>query len=378
MAAKSRKPARKKSANATVRNKPARKPVSKKGNRKPVRKKPASKPVRNKPANKRVSQKPAPQGRYKAEPISTQIEATTNDWPSKIEPSPEFRKTKTALWNRWRALGDIKEFVWETARLKLRFERAYQDQPDVVRKFFRPAFTVSLVNDQGLEDRIRGVDNEFGSLLRRYVDYAVRYGVQFRLFREAPYFRVGEGQGVVNDRFQVVIRNGGFEPRGYLPPDTAFSDGFESDVTATPSELERLVREGLAKYVVIDDEEPLSLLRQMFSFAYSPNHVTVFRYCSPPRHTLILVGQNVSLPEVWPRLRKVVAADQRTSTKSDQRGASPNLRRLHALLNTIMRGTDTQSVKAARFVRDKVSAGYPERLASMESQLSQLKRQLEQ
>jgi hypothetical protein len=35
-------------------------------------------------------------------------------------------------------------------------------------------------------------------------------------------------------------------------------------------------------------------------------------------------------------------------------------------------------VKAARFVRDKVSAGYPERLASMESQLSQLKRQLEQ
>ena len=375
MEAKPRKPVRKKPASKSGRNKPTRKPVSKKASRKPVRKKPAS---------KRVSQKTAPQGRYKAEPISTQIEATTNDSPDKIEPSAEFRRTKAALWRRWRAVGNSREFIWETLKLKWKFKRVYEDNPDLVRQFFRPTFMVTLVNSQELERRVRRLrDKEFRSLLRRYVDYAVRYGVVFQLFQRAPYFRVREGQGVVEDRFQVVVRADGFEPRGYLPPDTAFPDGFESDAPATPPELERLVKDGRAKYVLIDDEEPFSLLRQMFSFAYSPNHVTVFRYRSQPKYTLFVVGQNVPLAKVWPGLRKVIGADQRSFAKRDQRGKAPDLRRVHAMLNTILRGKGSQIERAARFVPEFPSSkvrrlGYPERLGVIESQLSQMKRRLDE
>jgi len=303
MAAKPRKPVRKKSVNTTVRNKPARKLVSKKGNRKPVRKKPASKPVRK---------KLAPQGRDKAEPISTQVEATTNDWPSKIEPSPEFRKTKAVLWRRWRELGNSEEFFWETFKLKWRLGQAFEANPDLVGKFFQPTFKVTLIDSQKLVSRIGAVkDEKFRRLLWRYVNYTIRYGVVLQLFRKAPYFRVREGsQGVVDDRFHAVIRNGVFEPIRPPRPDDAYPEGFESDVKATPPELERLVRDGVektkdgkksveqvAKYVLIDDEDSFSLLRQMFYFAHSPNCVTVFRYNSVPSHTLFLVGQHVSLPD---------------------------------------------------------------------------------
>jgi hypothetical protein len=388
MVAKPRKPVRKKPATKSGRNKPARKLVSKKGNRKPVRKKPASKPVRK---------KLAPQGRDKVEPISTQIEATTNDCPEKIEPSAEFRRTKAALWKRWRALGNSNEFVWETFKLKSRLGQAFEANPDVVREFFRPTFNVTLLDSQQLKSRIESVgDKEFRRLLWRYVEYAIRYGVLFQLFPRSPYFRVIEGsQGVVDDRFHVVIRDGVFEPISPPRPDDAFAEGFESDVKATPPELERLVRDGVektkdgkksveqvAKYVLIDDEDSFSLLRQMFYFAQSPNYVTVFRYNSVPSHTLFLVGQNVALSDVWPRLRKVITADQRTAAKRDQRGKPADLRRVHAMLKTILLGKGSQIQRAAKFVKEipddpKEKRSYPKRLAIMQSRLSQLKRELE-
>src|ERR1035437_9447269 len=140
MVAKTRKPVRKKSANTTARNKPARKLVSKKGNRKPVRKRSRNKPS-GKLAPKKASRKPPPQKRVRAadrgEPKGNQIEATTNDWPSKIEPSPEFRKTRAALWKRWRELGKSKEFVWETFSLKRQLGQAFEANPDLVGEFFR-------------------------------------------------------------------------------------------------------------------------------------------------------------------------------------------------------------------------------------------------
>lgn len=207
----------------------------------------------------------------------------------------------------------------------------------------------------------------------------------------------------MEDRFHVVIRDGAFEPVSPPRPDDPFAEGFESEVKATPPELERLIRDGIvkvkerlikvgdvevkriirrvervAKYVLIEDEDPFSLLRQMFYFAQSPNHVTVLRYKSMPSHMLYLVGQNASLPDVWPKLRKVAVADQRAAGRRDKRGVATDLLQLHAWLNTIMRSEGSQSNRAARFVKDKISAGYKKQIASRESQLSQLKRRLEE
>lgn len=360
------------------------------------------KPVKPEPAAKKRTRKPPPPKRTpkllpkkrisrrrdkdlpKASPTdaiaqeSPEIEPSPKESP-KTEASPEYQRIKSALWQRWRALGRNEAFVWETMKLKLKFERAYKDKPDLIRQFFRPTLTVTIGNIQELDIRIRAVrDEEFRSLLKRYVDYAVRYGVVFSLIPKPPYFRVGEGQtGALGDRFRVDISEGDFAPPGG-GEDAVFPDGFESDVRATPPELEALVAKRLVRYVQIDDGDRFSLLRQMFLFGYSPDRVTAFRYNSLPSYTLFLVGHNVSLPVVWPELRKVVAAEQQSSTKRDQRGAPTDVRRLQAMLNTIMRGTENQSKLASRFVKDKVSDGYSNRLASMGSRLSQLKRELEQ
>ena len=369
----------------------SRKPVSKKRGRNPARKKMPVKPVRNtKPANpsekKSIGGNQPPEQLEESGPKSNPVAATA-DAVSEIQLSPEFLRIRAAISTRWRRLGKSEEFVWETMRLKWKFQLLYQGNPDLVRQFFSPTplrkvatFSVSLIDLRQLERRIGSVEKgEDRSLLWRYVNYAVRYGVLLQLFPKQPYFRVREGQGAIDDRFRVVIRNGDLVPSGPTPEDdAAFADGFESNVSAATTRLEQLVKSGDAKYVLIDDEDPFSLFRQMFYFAYSPDQVTVFRYNSVPRHSLFLIGQNVSLTKVWQNLRKVIAADQRSSAKRDQRGAPTELRKLCGKLHALIESTDSQSNIAARFVTDKVTAGYPQRLANMESRLSQLKRKLEE
>ena len=297
--------------------------------------------------------------------------------PGNVEPSPELRRIKAAYRKRWRELANSKEFIQETASLKWKFNRVYQDDPDLVKQFFRPAFGLTLGNLQQLDRTIQKIrDEQFRSLLRRYMDYAIGFGVEFKLFKSPPCFRVQDGIATVEDRFRVVLRNGDFLQGG--GPDAVFPEGFESSVRATPRELETLVKDGLARYVQIDDEDRFSPFRQMFLFAHSHNQVTAFRYNSVPRYTLFLIGQNVSLAKVWPELRKVVAAEQRSAARRDRRGAPAEVRRLQAMLNTILRGRVSQYSMAARFVRQKNSDGYGQRLASMESRISQLKKQLDQ
>jgi len=295
-----------------------------------------------------------------------------------------------AIFKRWRKLSQSEEFVWETMRLKWKFQRLYQENPNLVRQFFLSTsprkvatFSVSFGDFPELERRIRSVkEDEYRSLFIRAVNYVFQYGVAFQLFPKPPYFRVREGQRAIEDRFRVAIRAGDFVPRGPIPEDSAFADGFESNVNAATPQLEELVKSGDAKYVLIGDEDQFSLLRQMFSFAYSPDQVTVFRYDSVPRHSLFLVGQNVSLNKVWPELRKVIAADQLSSAKRDQRGAPTKVQKLYSQLNALVRNKDSQSNIAARFVDeppiDKPPIPYPQRLASRESRLSQLKRKLEE
>ncbi len=312
---------------------------------------------------------------------------------AQLTESQGYRDIRRLVWKRWRNLVKNKEFIWETMKLKYKLAKAYRKNPDVVTNFFEPTFNVAAPQLRSVEERIDGVTNEkVRQLLRQYARYAVRYGVAFTLLPKPPYFRV-RATGFIGDRFHVVIRNGRIEP--VVPPlgddspneEAPLSDAFGSDEPIPPAVQALMTEpENLARYVVIDDAEDFSLLRQLMDFAYSPDQVTVIRYNSMPPGTFFLIGENVPLNKVFGPLRGVAAEAQREITGRDQRGATPNLRTLYVELNLILR-RGTGNVSAARLLADEDrrratpdtegKKDYSLRLAVKEARLSQLKRQLE-
>jgi hypothetical protein len=309
-----------------------------------------------------------------------------------LEESQRYRDIIRLVWKRWRSLAKKKEFVWETMALKYQLTKAYAEKPDFVKRFFSPTFNVAAPQLRSVEKKIDGVtDENIRRLLRRYARHAVRYGIAFSLRAKSPYFRV-RSSGFAGDNFHVVIRNGEIEPvvrpLGEDSPyeEAPLSDAFGSDEPIPPAVQPLMTgRENLARYVVIDDTEDFSLLNQLMDFAYSPNQVTVIRYNSTTPRTFFLIGENVPLNKVFGSLKRVAAAAQREVTGSDQRGMTPNLRKLHGQLNLILRrGTGRESATRLLDAEERRVASetegkkdYLSRRQSIESHLSQLKRQLE-
>jgi hypothetical protein len=218
------------------------------------------------------------------------------------------------------------------------------------------------------------------ALLKRYAMFVIRYGVIFVLKSKPPYFRT-RSIGFWGNKFHVELRNGQLEPVGGAPAwdgQTPLSDGFESAELIVPEALRSLVEDApkektlaednpkkdrkntndypMAKYVRVDDEDEFSVLNQIMDFAYSSDQVAVIEYRSSVfRRNFLMIGENVSLNQVWDQLKKVVTEWQRETGGSDQRGKPTDIRRLSALLNTIVRGDCDDGVMAERFLnRDRV------------------------
>jgi hypothetical protein len=310
-----------------------------------------------------------------------------------------FQRMSRAVQQRWERLRNNRELVWETYRLRFKLEPFVQNNLDQLKQVFTPTFFVSPQNLQTVRRRIGKIDNkELKALLERYAKYVLRYGVVFTLQQSEPHFRT-QWTGYGLNKFHVAIRNGEVEPIGGppawieapplprpLPSDdfdfavqTPMSDDLETDALVVPTGLQSLVEEGKAKYVLIKDEDQSSLLRQITDFAYSPDQITVIDYASDLQQMrFLLVGENVPLHEIWPKLREGVASYQRTYAKHDQRGRRTDIRKLKTYLAEIVRSENSMQDKAAKLVKDKNSPDYSKRLRSMQSHLSQLKKKLEE
>jgi hypothetical protein len=354
-----------------------------------------------------------------SEPADEQI---NDDYKARAAADPTFPRIRKQEWLRWRKLATSKEFVWETFQLKFQLREFLEDNPNQIREFFRPSFGVTPYNLSAVTRRISDLrDEKLKALLIRYTKYVLRYGVGLTLARTPPYFRT-RGLGFWGNKFDVAIRNGQLEPIGGLPPwgeegarplptrlkkqgasplpnrikpgdvlvtGTPLSDGFESDELPVPAGLQSLLKEGWAKYVLIEDKDKVSILRQLTDFAYSPDQVTVIEYNSTFRHKFYLVGENVPLQKVWSQLRRVAADSQRQTGGGDQRGrSSTKLWRLSARLNLIVRsdrslqekGQVLMDMQDREKLRDKKvpKAQTTNRNFSNQSDLSQLKQRLKE
>jgi hypothetical protein len=280
----------------------------------------------------------------------------------------EFQRVRASQWKRWRMLADNKEFVRETFRLKYQLEPFMKNDPDQLRPFFNPAFFVTAPNSRAAVRNIENIgDEKLKTLLMRYAMYVLRYDVILVLKSKRPYFRT-QSVGFWGNKFHVELRNGRLEPVGSSPVwdgQTPLSDGYESAELVVPEALRPLLEDNAkeesakinkyptrAKYVRVDDEDEFSVLSQIMDFSYSPDQVSVIEYRSPMfRRNFFLIGENVSLNQVWGQLKKVVTEWQRETGGSDQRGKPPDIRRFYALRNTIVRGKLDEGAMAERFLK---------------------------
>jgi hypothetical protein len=317
---------------------------------------------------------------------------------ARVLSSTWYREMRQWRWNRWRALANSEAFVLETFQLKSQLKGFIETYPDLLREVLGlMSNTASFAAVQSRIERI--VDPTLRALMNRYAAYVVKYGVIFRLDGESPYPRV-ELIGFSGNKSEAVIRNGELVPVWYprnAEPGSGQGevevpawDGFESRQLKVPEPIKELVTAGRVRYVEIDDEDEFSLFRQIADLSCSANHATVIRYNAAPQHTFIAVGENVSLDEVWPALRKSLVSYQRDAGKRDRRGRATELRGtslkarsrpkpesgLYGQLRALVRSGSSLEDIARLFVRDKNSSGYLERLRSKMSRLSQLKNKL--
>jgi hypothetical protein len=345
-----------------------------------------------------------------SESTEEQVNADFEEIRARVAADPNFRRIKKAEWLRWRKLANDKNFVWETYQLKFQLREFLENNPGQIREFFRPTFNVTPYNLGAVTRRISDLpDEKLRALFTRYAKYVLRYGVDLILARTPPYFRT-RGLGFWGNKLEVAVRNGQLEPIGGIPPSeeegarpllpnrikpgdvlvsgTTLSESLESSELPVPAGLQSLVKEGWAKYVRIEDKDDFSILRQITNFAYSPDQVTVIDYSSTFPHKFYLVGENVPLNKVWPKLRRVAADSQRQTGNGEQRGRSPKMRRLYAELNLIVRGKGSVEDRAQSLRRmedrEREEKGKPPkpqtaaRVAAKQTYLSQLKKQLKE
>jgi hypothetical protein len=344
------------------------------------------------------------------EPAEGQVDAEMEEVRARIASNPGYRRIRKAERQRWKKLASNKDFVWETWQLKYQLGEFFRLDPDQIKKYFDPSFSVTPSTLGAVRRRISSLrDEKLKALLTRYTRYALLYDVALVLTRE-NYFQT-RSLGFKGTTYHVAVRSGQIRPiadgpweeKGTLPlskrvkpgdwliTGAPMSDGFESEVPV-PSNLQSLLGKGLARYVLIEDEDKSSILRQILDFAYSPDQVTVIDYASTK---FFLVGENVPLIDVWSDLRKVAADSQRQIGDGDQRGRLPKLWRVHGNLSLIVRNKGSLGDKAQILLRkedrerkekedregkEKGKDPKPQtaaaRLAAKQSYLSQLKRQL--
>jgi hypothetical protein len=340
------------------RTKSRRKPQQTKKQNRPITKSTVSQKRRSSASVKSLSKRKPTAGEHSAgvKPAAQEDRPVEKEAAIRVLANPNYQKIQKAIRRRWRSLLNSKEFILETFALRQRLGDALQNDPDEIRKFFCPHFFVDVMYFPTVEKKINRVrDNRLRELLMRYAKYGLRYGVGFELDENKSQFRARMGD-VWGNKFNVAIRNGRLEPAGGAPfPEEGLpvSDGFESDGLPVPANLKQLVEEGTAKYVVINDEDDFSVIRQLLEFAYSPNQITVVEYGSTFRHQFYLIGENVPLNQAWPQLQKVAAKFQRSVVGHNQQGSPGDLRRLYEQLIALVRRKESMGVKAAWLIQNE-------------------------
>jgi hypothetical protein len=288
----------------------------------------------------------------------------------------DYRAIRTALWKKWRRLTSDKNFILETARLKLHLTAAFNDDPAKVRAFFGPVFDPALARGKEIQSQLKHVASpKLRAVLQRYVRYTIQFGVVMRLASHAPYFRTQANNADPRTKFHVKLGRGSLEPSTSASWDgqTPISEFFGSEEVKVGPEMQKLIDAGLAKYVQVEDAQEHSLFKQLLDFAYSPEGIGFLLLNTDPPFLLCIVGENISVETTWRRSSKVVAEFQKRHYGRVKAGRPVMMAKLKKELAAVLRGKAT-GMQLAVLLADGESG---KDVYSKFSSLSQLKRKLQ-
>ena len=191
----------------------------------------------------------------------------------------------------------------------------------------------------------------------------------------APHFRTHDFGTDPTNKFHVKVVKNNLEPQEpfWWDEQTPISDYYGSPKVTIGVELQRLIDAGVAKFVQIEDGKKRSLLTQLMDFAYSPDEITFLLLNMDQPYVLCVIGEKVSVDDIWRRASRVVSEFQKTKYGRTMAGRPPEVRKLQRELNWLLRRPNIslkeKAIQLAHGNRDT-------QVYSKMSSLSQLKHKL--
>jgi hypothetical protein len=228
---------------------------------------------------------------------------------SALADDPRVRALRRRRWAHFRALAKDDAFRDETEAVRSGLNAAYGFDPATVdafmRQFWYPSPAAYLKARQFL-DRIPG--SSLRAALLHYLQYASRFGIYMvrRAWRGRTKFAV---RGIVprGEKFHVRVIEDHLEPAAGMPEDEPFVEYFSNNTLPVVPELQKVISEGAARFVLIEDDSFSTVLSELEEFAYSPNEITFIVHRAERPHVLCLMGERVTQPQLRAALPAVSA-----------------------------------------------------------------------
>src|SRR5579863_1951189 len=229
---------------------------------------------------------------------------------------------------RHRELEADPMFVQGNDALLRHLAKAYAQNPEVVTHFFDQFSWPTASKLKDLNAFFREMQNPvLEKTLWQYVKHANRFRVVFVLRKRPPHFEIVEYlPGAA--KFHVRIAEGQLTPISPLADeDDPIDISFESEKLKVPKSLTKPINRGLAKFVLIDDEEGSSCLSVLEHVAYFPEGITFVLHRAEQPYLLCLIGEKVSA-ELWRKLNTTVTEMLRGNFGRAKAGRPKDLKKL--------------------------------------------------
>jgi hypothetical protein len=249
----------------------------------------------------------------------------TKGWHRELAKNAKLVELDRRTSGKKRKLQQDSEFVSEDIWLKENLKESISQYPKL-RKFFRDYYDV-VEKHRSISQRLRtfSKNKEVKSLIQRYIRFATRFGVLLRLTKSGHL----KHEYVIpwGTKFHVRIVDGHFEPAaGGLDMNTPLEYDFESPGLSVGKKLQNQIDSGVGKVVLIEEDEPTSLLSSLESFAYHADGLTYVLHEGAQSYLLCLVGEKVTT-NVWRRAGKTVSEFLRENFNRGKAGRPKDLKR---------------------------------------------------
>jgi hypothetical protein len=252
------------------------------------------------------------------------------DWRKQLKKHPIVRETTRRLASRKRELNKDKQFILETAKLKIDLKNFLAKREAHVRSFFHKFGEPVGPRLREARQFVRSIKSKkLKGVLGDYIKYAARFGVWFRLRGKSFRLKYEIPWGT---KFHVKLVEEHFEPADGQAGGGPYEYYFEADRMTVPDGLEKLIVSGKGKFVLIEDEHSSSALSELEYFANYPEGLTFIVHAAEQPYLLCLIGEKVS-DKVWKQASTARSELLRECFKRAKAGRPPDISRLRRTID---------------------------------------------